>query len=104
MEQRGFDIVTGAFSFTGRYIARRLLAQERRVKTLTNHPNRAGVEDITAEVAPLQFTDRAALVESMRGADVLYNTNWFRFRHGHVRFGEAAANTRSLAAPTRAPG
>ncbi|OLB88817.1 MAG: hypothetical protein AUI15_27220 [Actinobacteria bacterium 13_2_20CM_2_66_6] len=104
MEQRGFDIVTGAFSFTGRYIARHLLAQERRVKTLTNHPNRAGVEDITAEVAPLQFTDRAALVESMRGADVLYNTYWVRFRHGRVRFGDAVANTRILAGAARDAG
>ena len=42
MEQRGFDVVTGAYSFTGRFIARRLLAEERRVKTLTNHPQRAG--------------------------------------------------------------
>src|SRR5438874_8891826 len=104
MEQRGFDIVTGAFSFTGRYIARHLLAQERRVKTLTNHPNRAGVEDITAEVAPLQFTDRAALVESMRGADVLYNTYWVRFQHGRVRFGQAVANTRTLVGAARDAG
>src|SRR5438105_13182651 len=88
------DVVTGAFSFTGRFIARRLLAQERQVKTLTNHPHRPGTEDITAEVAPLQFSDRDALVESLRGADVLYNTYWVRFQHGRVRFGEAVANTR----------
>ncbi|HET7339245.1 MAG TPA: epimerase, partial [Candidatus Dormibacteraeota bacterium] len=63
-----FDVVTGAFSFTGRFIARRLIAQERSVKTLTNHPSRSGAEDIKAEVAPLQFADRDALVESLRGA------------------------------------
>ena len=96
MEERGFDVVTGAFSFTGRFIARRLLAQERRLRTLTNHPKRDGAEDITAEVAPLQFSDRGALVESLRGADVLYNTYWVRFRHGKVRFGDAVANTRIL--------
>src|SRR5437667_1744253 len=104
MEQRGFDVVTGAFSFTGRFIARRLLAEERRVKTLTNHPQRAGAEDITAEVAPLQFADRAALVESLRGADVLYNTYWVRFQHGRVRFGEAVANTRILVGAARDAG
>ena len=92
----GFDVVTGAFSYTGRYIARRLLSQERRVRTLTNHPKRAGAEDIKVDVAPLQFSDRAALVESLRGADVLYNTYWVRFRHGRVGFGEAIANTRML--------
>ena len=104
MEQRGFDVVTGAYSFTGRFIARRLLAEERRVKTLTNHPQRAGAEDITAEVAPLQFTDRAALVESLRGADILYNTYWVRFRHGRVRFGDAVANTRILVGAARDAG
>jgi uncharacterized protein YbjT (DUF2867 family) len=92
----GFDVVTGAFSFTGRFIARRLLSQERRVRTLTNHPQRASDEDAKIDVAPLKFTDRAALVESLRGADVLYNTYWVRFRHGRVGFGDAVANTRTL--------
>jgi uncharacterized protein YbjT (DUF2867 family) len=92
----GFDVVTGAFGYTGRAIARRLLAQERRVRTLTNHPQRPGTEDVKVDVAPLQFTDRAALVESLRGADVLYNTYWVRFRHGKVSFGDAIANTRTL--------
>jgi nucleoside-diphosphate-sugar epimerase len=94
--EAGFDIVTGAFSYTGRFIARRLLAEERRVRTLTNHPQRPGAEDIKVDVAPLQFTDRAALVESLRGADVLYNTYWVRFRHGRLSFGDAIANTRTL--------
>ncbi len=92
----GFDVVTGAFGYTGRFIARRLLAEERRVRTLTNHPQRPGAEDIKVDVAPLQFTDRAALVESLRGADVLYNTYWVRFRHGRLSFGDAIANTRTL--------
>jgi NADH dehydrogenase len=92
----GFDVVTGAFSYTGRYIARRLLSQERRVRTLTNHPKRPGAEYIKVDVAPLQFTDRVALVDSLRGADVLYNTYWVRFRHGRMGFGQAIANTRTL--------
>jgi NADH dehydrogenase len=104
MQEPGFDVVTGAFSFTGRFIARRLITQERRVKTLTNHPQRAGTEDITAEVAPLQFSDRDALVASLRGADVLYNTYWVRFRHGRVRFGDAVANTRILLGAARDAG
>ncbi|MHB8587683.1 MAG: SDR family oxidoreductase [Candidatus Dormibacteraceae bacterium] len=92
----GFDVVTGAFSFTGRAIALRLLSEERRVRTLTNHPNRPGSADVKVDVAPLQFADRAALVESLRGADVLYNTYWVRFRHGRLSFGDAVANTRTL--------
>lgn len=100
----GFDVVTGAFSFTGRFIARRLMAHDRPIKTLTNHPRRPGAEDVTAEVAPLQFADRDALVESLRGADVLYNTYWVRFHHGRVRFGEAVANTRVLMGAARDAG
>jgi uncharacterized protein YbjT (DUF2867 family) len=92
----GFDVVTGAFSFTGRFIARRLLADGRRVRTMTNHPQRPGAQEIDADVAPLQFTDRAALVETFRGADVFYNTYWVRFRHGGIGFGDAVANTRTL--------
>jgi uncharacterized protein YbjT (DUF2867 family) len=94
------DVVTGAYSFTGRFIARRLLEEGRRVRTLTNHPNRPGAQDTAKkgeiEVSPLQFTDRTALVESLRGADVLYNTYWVRFRHAGLGFGEAVANTRLL--------
>jgi uncharacterized protein YbjT (DUF2867 family) len=92
----GFDVVTGAFSFTGRFIAGRLLAGGRRVRTLTNHPQRPGAHEIDVDVAPLQFTDRAALVESFRGAEVFYNTYWVRFRHGGIGFGDAVANTRTL--------
>ena len=99
-----FDVVTGAYSFTGRFIARRLMAEERSIRTLTNHPQREGAEDITAEVAPLQFADRDALVESMRGGEVLYNTYWVRFQHGRVRFGEAVANTRVLMGAARDAG
>jgi len=104
MEQRSFDVVTGAFSFTGRFIARRLMALERPIKTLTNHPQRSGFEEIKADVAPLQFADRDALVESLRGADVLYNTYWVRFHHGKVRFGDAVANTRILMGAARDAG
>lgn len=98
------DAVTGAFSFTGRFIAQRLMAQGRRVRTLTNHPQREGASEIKAEVVPLQFTDRDALVESLRGTEVLYNTYWVRFHHGRTRFGDAVANTRILAGAARDAG
>jgi NADH dehydrogenase len=97
------DVVTGAFSFTGGFIARKLLESGRRVRTLTNHPRRPGaIEGV--EVAPLQFADRDALVESLRGAEVLYNTYWVRFPHRGLGFGDAIANTRLLVAAAAAAG
>src|SRR5487761_1484884 len=96
MLEPGFDVVTGAFSYTGRFIARKLLADGRRVRTLTNHPQRPGAPELDIDVAPLKFSDRAALVQSLRGADVLYNTYWVRFPHGGIGFGDAVANTRIL--------
>ncbi len=99
-----FDVVTGAFSFTGRSIAKRLLSAERSVKTLTNHPQRPGAGDLKVEVAPLQFTDRTALVESLRGANVLYNTYWVRFRQRRLNFGQVVANTRILLGAAREAG
>jgi uncharacterized protein YbjT (DUF2867 family) len=97
MESR-IDVVTGGFSYTGRFIARRLLADGHRVRTLTNHANRPGTEDLQAEleVEPLQFDDRKRLAISLRGADTLYNTYWVRFPHGGMNFDRAVANTRVL--------
>src|SRR5258706_16300273 len=83
----GFDVVTGAFSYTGRYIARRLPAQDRRVRTLTNHPNRPGAEDIKVGVAPLLFAERMGLAVSLRCAAVLFDTGRVPFLHGVVGFG-----------------
>ena len=34
------DLVTGAFSYSGSYIAERLLGSGRRIRTLTFHPDR----------------------------------------------------------------
>ena len=94
----GLDVVTGAFSYTGRFIARRLLADGRRVRTLTNHTKRPGTEDLLQklEVEPLQFDDRARLGVALRGATTLYNTYWVRFPRGRLDFDRAVANTRTL--------
>ena len=62
-------VVTGAFSYTGRYVARRLLDQGVRVRTLTRSPN---AEDLLAghvEAAPLDFSDPDGLSRSMQGRE-----------------------------------
>jgi NADH dehydrogenase len=98
VQARPLDAVTGAFSYTGRFIARRLLEDGRRLRTLTNHSHRPGAEDLEAEleVEPLQFEDRKRLIVALRGANTLYNTYWVRFPHGGLDFDRAVANTRTL--------
>lgn len=78
MTGTGTDVVTGAFSFTGRYIARRLLDVGRDVVTLTNHPDRETPFADEIRVEPYRFEAPAALSSSLEGADTLYNTFWIR--------------------------
>jgi NADH dehydrogenase len=91
----GFDVVTGAFSYSGAAIARELRASGRRVRTLTGHPGRAPRET-PIEVRRLDFDDPTGLAESLRGAQTLYNTYWVRFPRGQVDHAAAVANSRVL--------
>ena len=91
-----FDVVTGAFGYTGRSIARRLLALGRRVLTLTGRPMQDSPFGGAVTVRPFNFDHRDALAESLAGADTLYNTYWVRFCHGGATFERAIANTQVL--------
>jgi nucleoside-diphosphate-sugar epimerase len=90
-----FDVVTGAFSYSGAAIALELQARGRKVRTLTGHPGRAP-KKTAVEVRPLDFDDPTELAESMRGANTLYNTYWVRFAHGLLDHDVAVANTRTM--------
>jgi uncharacterized protein YbjT (DUF2867 family) len=90
------DVVTGAFGYTGRFITQQLLLSTSVVRTLTDHPDRPNPFGERVEVAPLAFDDRPALVASLRGVGVLYNTYWIRFARGDVTFDRAVRNTRHL--------
>ena len=90
------DVVTGAFSYTGRSITRRLLEAGREVRTLTGHPNRPDPFGGKVSVAPYAFDDAAALGAGLRGAEVLYNTYWVRFPYRGTAFDHALRNTRTL--------
>jgi uncharacterized protein YbjT (DUF2867 family) len=91
----GLDVVTGAFSYSGRAIARTLLDSGRQVRTITGHPGR-GSGDSTIEVRPLDFEDQLGLTASLEGATTLYNTYWVRFAHGRIDHELAVANSRTL--------
>jgi uncharacterized protein YbjT (DUF2867 family) len=92
----GTHAVTGAFSYTGKYIARRLLVSGIAVRTLTGHACRPDAFAGEIGVRPLDFRKPAELAESLRGATTLYNTYWVRFNRGRVTFATAVENTRIL--------
>ena len=99
------DVVTGAFSYTGKYIARRLVAAGRRVRTLTGHPARPHeFPPAQVEAVLYNFQNPAALERSLEGAHTLYNTYWVRFEHGGDSFEKAVANTRKLIRAAEAAG
>jgi uncharacterized protein YbjT (DUF2867 family) len=95
--------VTGAFSYSGKYITRRLLAQGHEVITLTGHPNRPDPFDGKVKAFPLDF-DEAALTRSLSGVEVLYNTYWIRFDQGGNTQPQAVTHTKMLVRAAKAAG
>ncbi|MDI6630951.1 MAG: NAD-dependent epimerase/dehydratase family protein [Bacillota bacterium] len=104
METPEPNVVTGAFGYTGKYIARRLISLGKRVKTLTGWPNRPNPFGGTVSVAPFNFDRPEELVKSLRGATTLYNTYWIRFPRGRLTYEKAVANTKTLIAAAREAG
>lgn len=88
--------VTGAFSYSGKYITKRLLERGEDVITLTNHPNRTDPFGGRVKAFPLDFSKEDDLVQSLRGVEVLVNTYWVRFDKGSNTQPQAVENTRVL--------
>jgi uncharacterized protein YbjT (DUF2867 family) len=93
---RTVHVVTGGFGYSGKYIVAGLLARGREVATLTNSPHRPNAFAEKVKVFPLAFADRSALVASLAGAKILYNTYWVRFDHRDFTHEEAVKNTMTL--------
>jgi len=89
-------IVTGAFGYSGKYVAQRLLNEGHRVRTLTNSLNRTNPFGDKVEAHPFNFENRTALVESMRGVEVFYNTYWVRFNYTMSGFQHSVAVENTL--------
>ena len=88
--------VTGAFSYSGKYITKRLLERGEEVFTLTNHPNRPDPFGGKVKAFPLDFGNKEELVQNLRGMDVLVNTYWVRFDKGNNTQPRAVENTKIL--------
>lgn len=104
MARGDLNVVTGAFSFTGKYITRRLLALDEKVKTLTGHPHRDHPFGKAVAAEPFHFDDPEKLASALAGATTLYNTYWVRLEHGETTFDSAVGNTRTLLLAAREAG
>lgn len=95
--------VTGAFGFTGRVIAERLLDAGHEVVTLTR---RSGAGDPLAPRIAVHRLDPARpadLAAALTGVDTLFNTYWLRFpRLGSTFEGAVATSAGLLSAARRA--
>jgi NADH dehydrogenase len=104
MSDQSVHVVTGAFGLSGKYIARRLLANGHEVLTLTHSVNRANEFAGRVSVRPFNFDQPDQLTRSLQNVDVLYNTYWVRFNHPLFTHAEAVANTLALFAAAQRAG
>jgi NADH dehydrogenase len=96
MGSHDLHVVTGAFGFSGKYLAQRLLAAGHRVRTLTNSFERENPFHGRITAHPYHFDDREELTASLRGATVLYNNYWVRFNHRGFSYTQAVENSLRL--------
>ncbi len=98
METAELNMVTGAFSYTGKYITRRLLSMRKKVRvlTLTGHPNYEKLFSGEVTALPFNFDNPSQLTKSLQGVTTLYNSYWIRFPYGQVTFNRAVENTKTL--------
>jgi uncharacterized protein YbjT (DUF2867 family) len=89
-------IVTGAFGYSGKYIAQRLLDQGHLVHTITNSPDRDNPFHGRVIASPFHFDQPRKLVPALAGAEALINTYWVRFDHRDFTHSEAVSNTYKL--------
>src|SRR5437899_6788409 len=97
-------VITGAFSYTGKYATRILLGRQYRIRTLTYHPERANPFADRVQVFPYNFEHPERLTETLRGASTLINTYWVRFPHGKSTFDAAVQSTVTLIAAAKNAG
>ena len=90
------DAVTGATSYTGRFIGERLVAAGRSVIDLTRRPVDPHPLGAAATSAPLDFERPEQLARTLDGVDTLYNTFWIRFERGPITYAWAVERSRLL--------
>ncbi len=97
-------VITGAFSYTGKYATRFLLDEGYRVRTLTSHLQRKNPFGERVAVFPYDFERPDELRRSLEGVSTLINTYWVRFPRGGVDFKTAVRISRILIEAAREAG
>ncbi len=95
-DQQPIHTVTGAFGYSGKYIAQRLLEKGYTVHTLTNSLHRQNPFGEQVSAHPFTFDQPERLAASLDGVSVLYNTYWVRFNHKLFTHADAVKNTLTL--------
>ena len=89
-------LVTGAFSYTGKFIAKELLSNDKQVCTLTGHPDEESPYFDKVKVFPYNFGDFNKLVDSLLDVNTFINTYWVRFPKKNVSWEDAISNSKML--------
>ena len=79
------NLVTGAFSYTGKYITQRFLSIRETVKTLTGRSHIESPFGSQVTTSPFSFDNLSLLTESLRGITTLYDTYWVRYCYGRLK-------------------
>lgn len=96
MNKKQVHAVTGAFGYSGKYIAQRLLDKGHEVITLTNSLNRTNPFGDKLRAFPFNFDNREKLIKTLEGVSVLYITYWVRFNYKMFTHADAVRNTTIL--------
>ena len=78
--------ITGAYSYSGAYIAEAFLEAGWQVRTLTRNPKRPHRLQGKIEAFGLDFSRPEEIVKNLAGSDVFVNTYWVRFDHKQSSF------------------
>ena len=94
--KRDIHTITGGFGYTGTYLSKVLIKHGKVVETLTNSPEKKGIDSQILAVHPLDFENKEGLIRSLKNTEVLYNTYWVRFNHKWFNHQQAVTNTFKL--------
>ncbi len=90
------NLITGAFSFSGRYITNELLNLGEPVETLTGHPDKNSPYYDKIKIMKYSFDNFDQMVENFRGVDTFYNSYWIRFPYKTMTWRQAVINCNLL--------